>query len=301
MDVSQAGANRRGIICLVTGMAAFAINDALIKLVALHAPVGEAIFLRGLFTLGFLALALIAMRQFGMLRLALRPLVTLRGILDGFASALFVLALVHMNIAELAAVVLTSPLLMTAMAVMFYGELVGWRRWIAIAVGLVGMLFIVKPTAGAFDVWALLGLGAAAASASRDLITRRLDAAIPALAVSFIGSIGVTLSGGVIGLNESWRALSQHEMLLLLGAATFISIGTYLLVLAFRGVEISLVAPFRYTLLIWGGIAGYLAFGERPDIWSVVGAALIVGSGLYTLHREAVRRRVQNSGTPPAC
>ena len=300
MDVSQAGANRRGIICLVTGMAAFAVNDALVKLVALRAPVGEAIFLRGLFTLGFLALALTAMRQFGMLRLALRPLVTLRGILDGFASALFVLALVHMNIAELAAVVLTSPLLMTAMAVVLFGELVGWRRWIAIAVGLVGTLFIVKPAAGAFDVWALLGLGAAAASASRDLITRRLDAAIPALAVSFIGSIGVTLSGVVIGLNESWRALSANETLLLLCAATFISVGTYLLVLAFRGVEISLVAPFRYTLLIWGGIAGYLAFGERPDIWSVVGAALIVGSGLYTLHREAVRRRAQNPGNPPA-
>lgn len=291
MDVSQTGATRRGILSLTAAMAAFSVNDAIVKLVAKQAPVGEVIFLRGVFTLCFLATALLLLQQWRALTVATRPLITVRALLDGAASALFVIPLVHMNIADLAAIVLTSPLLITVMAVIFYGEVVGWRRWAAISVGLVGTLFIVKPLPGNLDLWALIGLGAAMASASRDLITRRIDPAIPALAVSFVGSIGVTLSGLVVGMNESWRILSGTETLLTVVSAAFISIGTYFLVHAFRGVEISVVAPFRYTLLIWSGLAGFILFGERPDSWSLFGAALIVGSGLYTLHREAVRRR----------
>lgn len=291
MTETQSAANRRGMLALTSGMAAFAVNDALVKLVARAAPVGEVIFLRGLFTLGFLLVALFVLGQVHRIGMAARPLIGLRSVLDGAASALFVAALVHMNIAELSAVVLTSPLLMTAMAVFLYREDVGWRRWAAICVGLIGMLCIVKPAPGEFDVWALAGLGAAAASASRDLITRRLDPAVPALAVSFAGSVGVTLSGLVLGAGETWRPMSASEIGLIAASSLFISIGTYLLVLAFRGVEISVVAPFRYTLLIWAGLAGFLVFGERPDLIAAAGAVLIVGSGLYTLHREAVRRR----------
>lgn len=296
--MTDAGANRRGILALCMAMACFAVNDALLKITILHNPVGEMIFLRSVITLAFLGCALIATRQVGSFALARQPVIMSRGILDALASATFVIALAHMPLANLVAVNLTSPLLMTVMAVLFYREDVRWRRWAAISVGLIGVLFVVKPAPGSFDKFAMLGLLAAFFSASRDLITRQLDPRIPALTVSFIGTICVALSGLAIGVSESWQAVSPSDLGFVTGSAFFLAVGMFFLVHGFRGVEISIVAPFRYTLLIWGALAGYATFGEIPDRWSMFGAALIVGSGLYTLHRETVRRRPLS--TPPA-
>jgi drug/metabolite transporter (DMT)-like permease len=185
------------------------------------------------------------------------------------------------------------------LSVFLFKEVVGWRRWTAIVVGLMGTLFIVKPAPGSFDAWALLGLGCACASATRDLITHRLDSKIPTLAIGLAASVAVMLSGILLGLNEQWRMPTGRELALLSGSGALFSVGMYLLVLAFRSGEISVVSPFRYTLLLWGVIAGFLILGEIPDIWTYCGAALIVGSGIYTLHREAVRRRNLTGESPP--
>jgi len=297
--VSSPGANRRGIIALITATAAFTVNDATVKLVTRTLPVGEIIFIRGLMTVICLAGALAAMGQLDKLATLFNKRIASRSMLDACATALFVTALVRMNLAELISMVLASPLILTAMSVVLYKEKVGWRRWTAITVGLIGTLFIVKPAPGSFDAWALLGLGTAFTSASRDLITHRLDPRIPSLAVGVAACTAVTMAGALIGLSEQWRVPTGHELALLSGAAVFFSIGGYLLVVAFRGVEISVVSPFRYTLLLWGVIAGYVILGEVPDMWSFVGAALIVGSGIYTLHREAVRHRNLTGKIPP--
>jgi len=280
-------------------MAAFALNDTLVKLVAKNLPIGEIIFVRGLVTLAVLAAALAVTGALTKLPAATNPVTILRALFDGAGSVCFVSALVYMKIADVAAIALTAPLIMTALAVVFYKEDVGWRRWAAVIVGLIGTLFIVKPTSSAFDLWAIVPLGAALGGASRDLLTRRIDPKIPSLAISFVGSVAVTLVGLAIGMSEQWRAPAPDEWALIAIAGLFLGLGTYFLVLAFRKVEISAVAPFRYTLLIWIGIAGYLAFGEIPDRWSILGALLIVGSGLYMLHREAVRRRYLTARTAP--
>lgn len=297
--MSSPGANRRGIIALITATAAFTINDATIKLVTRTLPFGEIIFIRGLMTVICLAIALAVTGQFGKIATSFNRWIAARSFLDACATALFVTALVRINLADLLSMVLVSPLILTALSVLLFKEVVGWRRWTAIVVGLMGTLFIVKPAPGSFDAWALLGLGSAFASASRDLITHRLDPKIPTLAISLAGCVAVTLAGALIGVSEQWRMPTGTEFLLLSGASVFFSIGMYLLVFAFRGVEISVVSPFRYTLLLWGIIAGYVILGEVPDKWSFVGAALIVGSGIYTLHREAVRRRNLTGKIPP--
>jgi drug/metabolite transporter (DMT)-like permease len=175
--------------------------------------------------------------------------------------------------------------------VILYGEEVGWRRWTAIVVGFLGALCVVKPTPAAFNAWALVGLACAFASAGRDLMTRRLPEGIPFTVVSLMAAVAVTIVGLLMAPWENWRALTLEELGLLALGAAFLSGGTTMLVLAFRDVDISAVAPFRYTLLIWAGLAGYFLFGEVPDRWAAVGAALIVGSGIYALHREAVRAR----------
>lgn len=297
--MSHAFANRRGIFALSGGMAAIGLNDTFVKLAAKGLPVGEIMFLRGLVTLIVLAAALAFTGALNKLPAATSKVIVVRGLFDAAGSICFVSALVYMKIADVAAIALTAPLIMTALAVFFYRENVGWRRWSAVIAGLIGTMFVVKPTSSAFDVWAIVPLGAAACGACRDLLTRRVDHKIPSLAISFVASVAVTFAGLLVGVSERWRAPNMDEAGLIALAGLFLGLGTYLIVLAFRNVEISVVAPFRYTLLIWIGIAGYLAFGEVPDGWSVFGAAVIVGSGLYTLHREAVRRRYLTARADP--
>jgi drug/metabolite transporter (DMT)-like permease len=200
-----------------------------------------------------------------------------------------------MGLAELSAIILASPLIMTMLAVWLFREPVGWRRWGAIIVGLIGTLIVVKPNPANLNIWALLGLAAALGAASRDLATLRVSPTVPTLAVAMFSAVALTITGLGLSLNETWRPFDWQALLLLAGAALLYSIATYLLVLAFRAVEVSVVSPFRYGLLLWAGIAGYVVFGELPDAWSLVGAALIVASGVYTLHREAVRHRYLSS------
>jgi drug/metabolite transporter (DMT)-like permease len=130
-------------------------------------------------------------------------------------------------------------------------------------------------------------------------MTQRLDHKIPAVAIGVAASVTISIGGAVLGLNEQWRMPTPNETGMLTIAAAFYSVASYLLVLAFRGVELSVVSPFRYALLFWALIAGFILLGEVPDGWSMVGALIIVASGLYTLHREAVRRRNLTGDTPP--
>ncbi len=289
--MSSLSANRRGIAALLAAMAAFTVNDSLTKIVVTSYPVGEVMFVRGLATVLWIGGALAALRQIHHIRSALTAPVLLRSIFDAIASATYITALGHMGIAELSALVLASPLLMTMLAVWIFGEPVGWRRWGAVIAGMIGTLLVVKPNPAALNIWAILGLAAALGAATRDLATLRINPAIPTLVVSIFSAIALTLTGLMLGVNESWVLLDTRSLLFLAVAGFFYSVATYLLVLAFRSVSVSVVSPFRYGLLIWTGIAGYVVFGEFPDRWSLAGAALIVASGLYTLHRETVRHR----------
>jgi len=288
------------MLAIMGAMAFFAVNDMLIKLTAQRNPLGEVLTVRGAIATVLVGGAFIATGHFGALRFALDRHVVGRTALDGAAMVLFTVALVHMPLAELSAINLITPLLITALAVILFAEEVGWRRWTAIIVGFVGTLFIVKPTAGNFNAWALLGLCCSFAAASRDIITRQLDPRIPTLVISLMAAIGSAVIGFIMSLFEDWQPMSLEDVGLLAISAACVGTGHFLIVIAFRGVDVAAIAPFRYTLLIWACICGYLAFGEVPDRSAMFGAALIVGSGLYALHREVVRRRTLAAAMPPA-
>ena len=289
--MSSIGANRRGIIALIGCMAAYAVSDVATKLVARTHPFGEVVAVRGLLTIALVGVVLVALGNLRHVRGAITPLVLVRSVFEALSSGMYVAALIHMPIANAAALVMIQPLILVTLSVAFYGETVGWRRWTAVMVGFIGVLCIVKPTPAAFDGWAVFGLGAALFGALRELITRRLDPALPSMVIAFMSVIALTLLGCGFGLTEQWRAMAMREVAYLALAACFFSLAVYLAVMAFRDVDISVVAPFRYTFLLWAGIVGYVFFSELPDRWSVAGAALIVASGLYTLHRDALRRR----------
>ncbi len=288
--MSSPSANSRGIFALSGSMAAYSISDVFTKLVAKVYPFGETVAVRGLFTVIVVGLALAVFGQWRTVPRICSGPVPLRAVLDAMSSACYIAALINMPIANAAALNMTHPLILVALSVVVLSEVVGWRRWSAVVVGFAGVLLIVKPTPAAFDVFALFGLGAPLLGALRELMTRRLDPTLPSMTVTLASVTALAFVGGGVGFTEHWQPMGLWDAGLLAIAACSFSLATGLVVYAFRTAEISAVAPFRYTFLIWAGLAGYVAFGEVPDRWSVLGAALIVGSGLYALRRHAVRR-----------
>jgi drug/metabolite transporter (DMT)-like permease len=272
-------------------MAAFSISDVFTKLVALTHPLGEVFAVRGLFTAALVGAAMIVMGDWRSWRSAFSKAVLARSLLDATSSALYVAALVHLSLTDITAIVLLSPLIVTMMAVLIFRENVDGRRWLAVLVGFAGVLFIVRPAPASFNAWGFVALGAAMANSFRDVLTRRLDPAIPTTVLTLTSMIALTLVGVALGLSGTWLPFSAYEYLLLFCGAIFFGLAVYFVALAFRGGEISVVAPFRYTSLLWAGIAGYIAFNEIPDAWSLAGAALIVASGLYVLRRDSMRSR----------
>lgn len=283
--------NQRGVLAIVGCMTAYTANDVLVKQILRTYPVGEVIFVRGaiaVLLIGAVALALGHRKEIGS---ALSPLLTARSAFDGLSTAAFITALAHMPLANVAAVLQIGPLLITVLSIVLFREMVGWRRWIAIGVGFVGALLVIKPAPASFDIWAMIATASALFAAMREITNRRIGRAVPVMVVAFWGAVGITLFGAFFAVTETWRMFETGDLIQLLIASVFVGIAIYLMALGFRDVDLSVVAPFRYTYLITSTVGGYLVFAELPDGWTVFGALLIVGSGIYTLHREAVRRR----------
>jgi drug/metabolite transporter (DMT)-like permease len=224
----------------------------------------------------------------------------MRSACDGLSTAGFIAALAHMQLANLAAVLQIAPLLIAAISVVLYREVVGWRRWTAISVGFFGALLVIKPVPSTFNVWAVVGAASALAAALREIQTRRIGHRVPVLVVAFWGAVAITLCGLFFAVNEDWQTIGAGDLFQLFVAAVFVGIAIYLLALGFRDVDLSVVAPFRYSYLLTSALGGFLVFREVPDGWTVLGASLIVASGIYTLHREAVRQRMLMAKAPAA-
>lgn len=293
-------ANQRGIVAVVACMAAYTVNDTLVKQIIRSFPMGEVIFLRGLMAMVLIGGAVLVFGHGRHLRLPLRKGVLSRSAFDGISTACFIAALGHMQLADLAAVLQVAPLIITALSVLIYREVVGWRRWTAIAVGFVGTLLVIRPTPANFDVWAVVGILSAVFAALREMTTRRVDSDVPTLVIAFWGLIGITTIGSLFGLVEEWRPVPPQALIELFCAAAFVAVAIYLMALGFRNVDLSVVAPFRYSYLLTSIVAGYAVFGELPDRVSLAGAVLIVGSGVYALHRESVQRRDLTGRATPA-
>ncbi len=291
--------NARGIALMCGSMLAFTLNDTLVKAV-LHDGMDlyQVITLRGvLAVVGLMALAL---QQTG--RLALWPggadlgFLSWRTVGEVGATWCFLVALSHMPLANLSAIMQSLPLVVTLAAAVLLGEPIGWRRIAAIVVGFVGVMIIIRPGAADFDRWSLLGLASVGFVVLRDLSTRRFSRALPsttgaiwaAAAVSVMGVIGITQRG--------WTPVSGLAGAEIAGAALFLIVGYICAIKVMRVGEIGVVAPFRYTSLLFAIILGWLLFGTLPDRWTLLGGAITVGSGLFILQRQRQLKRAQNGG-----
>lgn len=287
--------NLRAALLMVLAMAAFAAEDALLKALSGSIPTGQL-----LAVIGFAGMAVfglwIAISPEGLrLRHLLRPQVALRNLCEGVCAITFVTALATGDLSIASAILQAQPLLMTLGAALFLGEQVGWRRWSSIAVGFCGVLLIVKPGTAAFEVSSIFAVIAVLALAVRDLVTRRLPPEVGSglLSAGAFGSMGI--AGLVLMLAAGQGAVTPTAGQGALMAATlcFGLLGYITMVIATRIAEIAVIAPFRYSRLLFALLLAVSIFSERPDALTLTGAALIAGAGIYSMWREARLRRVR--------
>lgn len=283
--------NTQGAIYMSMAMAGFSASDALSKSVIGDMNAGEIMFIRGLFT--SILIYLIA-RKMGALRswtIILKPIIILRVLCEMLAAVTYITALGMMPIANASAILQSLPLVVTFGAALFFREPVGWRRWSAILVGLIGVMIIIRPGPEGFTPAALLCVASVLTTAGRDLATRSIDPEIPSLMVTVVTAITVAFFGALLmPALGGWHTPSLTALSHLLMASVLVLIGYQSVITAMRTGEVSFVAPFRYTSLIFSGLLGFIFFAEVPDAWTLAGAGIIIASGLYTFYREAKRR-----------
>ena len=285
----------RAALLMVLAMAAFACEDALLKGLTGRIPTGQL-----LAVIGFAGMAVfglwIAFSPEGLrLRNLLRPQVALRNLCEGVCAITFVTALATGDLSIASAILQAQPLLMTLGAALFLGEQVGWRRWMSIAVGFAGVLLIVKPGTAAFEFSSVLAIIAVVTLAVRDLVTRRLPPEVGSglLSAGAFGSMGVA---GLVLLAVGAQqpiAPSAGQGALMAATLCFGLLGYITMVIATRIAEIAVIAPFRYSRLLFAMLLAVAVFGERPDAATLLGAALIAGAGIYSMWREARLRRAR--------
>lgn len=287
--MASAAENRRGIIFMLVAMSLFVVNDVFMKLSREVYPAGQAITIRASFAVivGF-ALAFAA-RESDRLLMVFRPRVLQRGFLEAFSALTFGWSLGLMPLANLTAINMASPLLIVALAAMLRIEQVGWRRAAALSVGFVGVLFVVRPGAESFNAAAIVAVISAILVAGRDLTTRTIGAEVPSTVVSLTTTVLVGLVAGAYGFTETWLPVWRIETLYIAVAAVLVTVGTFFIISAFRRTDVGVISQYRYAIIVFATVLGYVVWGDVPDLFAAIGVALIVGSGLYTMHRQRVR------------
>lgn len=282
-------ANIRSSLFMMLGMGVFAIGDALTKYSTQTLNLGQFMFMRGI--LCILLLIFIASRQ-GVLhrwRDTLDKITVLRGFGEIGATTCYLVGLTHLSLAFVSSVYQAVPLAVTLGAVMFLGEKVGWRRWLSISIGFIGVLIIIRPGSDGMNAYAFLLLIGVCFTALRDLSTRRINMQIPTVLISAMTSVMITMTGFVMmQLDTGWVQPTQTDLIHVSIAAVLLIIGYHCIILATRAGDMSFASPFRYTSLLWAIVLSYIVFNQAPDQNTLLGAAIVVASGCYMLYREAI-------------
>ena len=288
---------------MAVAMAGFTMNDSITKLMSVEMNFGQVMLVRGLFAMALIGALAVHQRAIRPLRTLFVQPVALRIIGEVGGTVSFLAAITHLPLANTSAIMQSLPLMITLGAAVGFGEPVGWRRWSAIVAGFIGVLIIVRPGVAGFNQFTLLALVSVLFCSARDLATRRIPSHIPSLFITLLTTITVTTAGAVILFPlGGWTQPSGRSVGLLALSAVLVLIGYQCVIMALRSGDISAIAPFRYTALLWALLLGYLVFGDVPDTMMVLGASIIVASGLYAFYRERIRHRevaARAAGLPP--
>ena len=279
--------NMTGALLMMASMASFTLNDAMIKLTGGAVPLMQLLFLRGVLSSVFiLGLA----RWLGAIHFRIAPrdwiLIAIRSGAEVGAAYFFLTALFNMPLANVTAILQVLPLTVAIGAALFFREPLGWRRMSAILIGFLGMLLIVRPGPEGFSLWSGYALMAVVFVTMRDLATRKLSPEVPSMTVTLVAAVTVMGFAGLASTAEPWAPIDLRLAALITGSSVFIIGGYWFSVRVMRVGDISFIAPFRYTGLVWALLLGWLVFGDWPSSLTLIGAAIVVATGLFTLYRE---------------
>ncbi|MEO0568188.1 MAG: DMT family transporter [Pseudomonadota bacterium] len=283
--------NTYAALLMIASMAAFTLNDALMKLMSGQAPLFQLIFMRGVITTCAIGVVVWRMGHFqARIEWQDQGWVVLRTLAEAVATYFFLTALFNMPIANVTAILQALPLTITLAAAVFLREPVGWRRMTAIFIGLIGVLLIIRPGAADFNAYSLYAIAAVISVTVRDLATRKLSSSVPSVLVVFANALFITLVFGALSTASPWSPVTNQIFGLTIAAAVLM-VGAYLFsIMVMRVGEISFVAPFRYTGLLWAMLLGLVIFDEWPHAVTLAGATIVVASGLFMLYRDARSR-----------
>ena len=285
--MQQKSDNLIGILLMLGAMAMFAVEDTFIKKLSAGMGTGQILIILGVG--GFLIFAVIAKWQGKIVldRGLLLPSVLLRNFGEILGTSGYLLAVVLTPLSSASAILQATPLAVALGAALFLGQTVGWRRWVAISIGFIGVLIVIRPGLDGFQPASLFALQGVIGLSIRDLATRTIPNRVSSMVLSAYG-FGVVVPAGIIMMMFEGPLVSPDALqgLYIFGALTVGPVGYYMIVAAMRVGEVAVVTPFRNVRLVFAMILGVLAFGEVLDFYTLLGAAIIIGSGLFTIYRE---------------
>lgn len=283
-------ANRRGIAYMALAMGCFVVNDAMMKWAGQHLPLGQLIFTRGVMAMVWIWLATVWLGQ----PLALKSLsdrrLWWRSGIEAVGSAAFILSLMHLPLANATAINMAVPLVMVVLAGVWLHERVTRHQAVAVAAGFIGVLMVIQPAGSGFNAYAWLCLGATVCHAGRDLITRRISAAVPSLHITFAGAGVVTALAGVLAVFQGWVQPEFKVLAVLVAASLFLSAGYHSVIAAMRSGDVGVVTPFRYSGLLFALVIGWALWGNLPNHLAWWGIGLLAASGVYLLRPPRTRQ-----------
>ena len=272
----------KGILCTIVGSALLTLNDAILKWLTTDIPVGQATAIRGSVILLIVAMLVAWQGSWQRLRIFNIRGQCGRGLLVVCSTFCFVSSLSLMPLADAIAIAFAGPLFLTFLAASVLGEQVSKQRWIAVSLGFIGILIILRPGEQGFNWAALLPLSAGFLGAARDSLTRHMRLTESTLATMTVTTLFVVLAG-LCTIPLGWQILSWQELGLLIVAGLLIGSAHFLLIESFRWAEASLLAPFKYSSYLWAILLGLLIWGQVPELWVIIGAGLVIASSLYIL------------------
>lgn len=291
--MASAEENRHGIGLMLLAMACYVLNDAFIKLAAARYGAGQILLLRGLLASLMLLAVVARARLHHAWRRTLRPIVALRALLEITTAATSVAALSRMSLSTVTSIMMIAPLIVAAVSMATGLEPRRMDRVLAATAGFVGVLIVLRPSSAVDLPGLTLALACAASLAGRELVNRAIPLDVPSLLVATVTTLAVTLAGAAMATLEVRAPTDPQTLTWMVGAAVFTAVGNSAVVAASRRADLSVVAPFRFSNIIWALVLGFAVWNEVPDWHAVVGIALVAGSGVYVLRST---RRAPGAG-----
>lgn len=280
----------QGIIVMVLSQFFFSSNDAFVKYVlSFHdndiSILGQVVFIRGVFTTFFIGLVLYFKKEFKLQKMLGSRKLWTRGLIEGACAIFFFLGLATLPLGDLYVLLNLAPIIITASAAIILKETVGWRRWTAVLVGFIGVLIVINPAKLEFGFAFIFPLLAAVFIAYRDTYTRQFQFEFDSIQIAFVTSLVVTILFGFYMLFH-FVPVTLKELIFIIFSSILLSFGYIFAVATIKIATISTTSTFRYTVIVWGIMYGYVFFNEVPSLNMIIGSSIVVASGLFIIHRQ---------------